>query len=234
MKFVNASENRIEILLGAKRFFLEPTQTFECEAGGEVNILLRHTYKSTALSEKEIIKDNNGFQNEFKTVADFVKGSDKPPYFNIVTDSKYTLNCPNTALVRIVSQKIRPNCFSAYDRLYPLVSQGNVTEISHEFAEKEEFKQLYKKAAMHGKRKLVNIGALLCSLLALPLFAFLIWANLIFGIVLTVLGVIALCAVFGILHLLIGVLSKGNLSSVFSDFESKQISKYYAEADKHK
>ena len=233
MKFVNASENRIEILLGEKRFFLEPTQTFEYEAGGEVNILLRHTYKSTALSEKEIIKDN-GFQNEFKTAADFAKGAYKPPYFNIVPDSKYTLNCPNTALVRIVSQKIRPNCFSAYDRLYPLVSQGNVTEISHEFAEKEEFKQLYKKAAMHGKRKLVNVGVLLCALLALPLFAFLIWANLIFGIVLTVIGVIALCAVWGILHLLIGVLSEGNLRSVFSDFESKQISKYYAEADKRK
>ena len=233
MKFVNASEHRIEILLGAKHLFLDPVQTFECGAGGEVNILLRHTYKSTALSEKEIIKDN-GFQNEFKTVADFAKGVNEPPYFNIVTDSKYTLNCPNTALVRIVSQKIRPNYFSSYDRLYPVVSQGNATEISHQFAEKEEFKLLYKKATLHGKRKLVNIGALLCALLALPLFAFLIWANLIFGIVLTVLGAIAFCTVFGILHLLIGVLSEWSLRSVFSAFESKQISKYYAEANKRK
>lgn len=147
MIFQNVSSAPVLLSVQDQEIQLAPGESQEIVCDQNVTLTLRHVDKSTSLSEDEIFKDmNNG--SAIATVLALYH----PPYFYVNLDSAYRLNNEAMSSVQIRQQELSPCYGVMYDRLYPVISSGTVTEESYSFAEKEEFTELFGRASHRSHR----------------------------------------------------------------------------------
>ena len=193
---------------------------------GRVDIVLKHLYESSTMPIKEIAEDLSN-----NTLASLFVASYQEPYFKIVLDSEYCVQCGENTVVKIQKQRLRPTYECSYDRLALEINNGSILYEKYDFSEKEDFKSLYKKVLYQsnkGGRIFRNI-LLFCAVVVLPLM---ILATMIIGI----LGFIGFSMVLGLLlipaliiELLARVTNKISFDMVVSCFENDKILKNYSE-----
>ena len=226
MIFHNTTQSQVFLTIDSHEFTLLPDESVEVNCQETAYIDLRHIYKSTALSEKEIRADDNDI-----SLISLALSSYQPPYFNIVLHSQYRISCGIDSVIQIQQQKIRPTYTCAYDRLYPCISHGFVEDLSQDFPEKELFKQHYRRAKKSGAKQILTILSIIASILSLPLIALLTAARPLIGIVSLLLFLIGLIAIWAIGLCVNALVAKADYAFVFKNFESDTIIQFFSDAE---
>ena len=225
MQFYNDTNCQVILTIGSSQTLLMPRQSVDIECDGEVDITLKHEYKSTCLTKDEIARDDMD-----TSLVSTLLSSYKPPYFNIVLDISYRLQCQNDAIIHIQREKIRATYYCAYDRFYPNVSEVKVIDNSHTFDEKQQFEEHYKSATQKGSKKIIKILLAVLSILSIPIIVLLSVINILLGTIALILSSIAVGAIALASFLISKLFNKVDYKLVLSDFESDKITAYYFDA----
>lgn len=221
MKIHNCADCAAYVAVGNDSFMLTPGESAIYDYDGTITIELRHDYGSTAMPEKEMAEY---FSPDSVIRLCFLSCRD--PFFQLVLDSEYEIS---GAEIEIRKEVIRPIDTCSYDRLYPLVRDGTVKELSYVIPEERAFKQLYLNAVCRSNRDIHAMHLIVISGLLLPisLFGFLI--DQMIGLICLV-GVVVVVAVAYFLGKLFSrQRSKADCSSFYANFRSGRIIRYFKE-----
>ncbi len=224
----NVSSIPVLAMFNGTEIVLTAGETREISCLGKMNLVLKHTYGSSALSMQEISKDLSG-----DSLIGLMLSSYHDPYFKIALVSDYSIVCSETTLIKIQRQKLRPSYSCFYDRLTIQILEGKVLYEKYDFDEKEQFKLLYNQALYHSHRS-ARVFEKILGFCATLTFLLLIYLSIKVGI-LGFIGGGLLLGLFLIPLIIIKVIVKattkvdGNM--VFSDFESDKIIKYFCEKE---
>lgn len=225
MNFYNASNSNVILCINSVQHLLMPGDAVDVDCGDDFSVVLKHPYKSTALSEAEIANDDMD-----ASIISVLAAPYKPPYFAIVLDSRYRIIGSANSTVRIQRERIRPTYACSYDRFYPQISQGSVTDISHTFPEKKQFESHYKSATSKGSTRILTILLIVLGAGAIPLIILLAFINILLAIAVLILCVLGLGAVWGGVSAISSCISKAEHRHILSGFESSKITHYYSAA----
>ena len=222
MMFHNSTNAEVLICMNGKEIALKPDANININCLGSVAVELKHSYCSTAMPVEQIALDNLD-----ASVVSLVTSSYKEPYFNLVLDCKYQISGSQETRVCIQKETIRPVYPCSYDRLYPVVSDGIVDDIAYTFPERQSFENHYLKVISGNNMKIVTILVIVLSILSLPITLICFFANLLIGIVATILIAVVLSLVYIVGKIISKLLSKAECSFVFSEFKSDRIIKHF-------
>lgn len=172
MKFRNVSPVSVIIQVDEREFYLNVHDTVEISCAPETAFVLKHTYKSTALSEKEIAADLSNDSLVSLAVAPYHE-----PFFRIALDGHYILHNETDSIILIQRHYLSPAYGVMYDRLYPIVDAQSSLSESYSFAEREAFIARYLNAtgnSLPSKKVFATILKIL-AILAIPFLAFTTW-----------------------------------------------------------
>jgi hypothetical protein len=225
MIFQNVSSVPVFLSVQDQEIQLAPGESQEIVCDQNVTLTLRHVDKSTSLSEDEIVKDMNNGSAIATAFASY-----HPPYFHINLDSAYRLNGEQTSVVQIRQQELSPCYGVMYDRLYPVISSGTITEESYSFAEKEEFTELYGRASHRSHRagRICKKVLIVLGVVAIPIVA----VATLFGGILGFLGCVLSLAPVAVPCAAVWLLSKVSErmdGRLLDKFESDSIGKAFSE-----
>lgn len=224
----NVSSITVLAVFNGTEIVLKAGEAREISCLGKINLVLKHTHGSSALSMQEISKDLSS-----DSLVGLMLSSYHDPYFKIVLNSEYSIVCSETTLIRIQRQKLRPSYACSYDRFAIQIIEGDILYQKYDFGEKEQFTILYNKSLRHSHRSARVFEKILifCSVFTV---LFSIYLSVKVGI-LGFIGGFLLLGLFLIPLIVIKVLSnvvtKVDANMVFSDFESDKIIKYFREKD---
>lgn len=223
MLFQNDSQVPVILTVNGVSTQIESGDATEIACGSNPCIRLQHNYQSTSLSSKEIAKDS---MND--SLLSVIYSGNLPPYFQVVVNSVYQLECSPHTTVNIQRERIRPTYACKYDRFFPQVSEGLVHEVSHTFSEREAFTRLYKAAVGRENRKAVKLLIIIAVILSLPLWILVLLSNIIAGLILVAIETAVLVGAWFAGCWLADLISGVDYKIVLSDFESNKIVKHYA------
>ena len=182
MIFCNATDEEIRIIVEENSVALMAGEIFECSYTGEVKFILKHTYESSALPKKDIVRAESD-----DSVVSLLIASYQEPYFKVVLDSCCVAEvCENTR-INILKEIVRPVYECSYDRLYVEVPDENLSEINYTFSERERFERYYNEAISENGEKTVSVIFTVLAVLALPLPILLLFVKWYIGLAATVL-----------------------------------------------
>lgn len=223
MFFHNISNNVVAVCIKEKKLLLQPNEKTEISVNGLIEITLKHLYGSASMSVQEIARDDADV-----SVVSAVLSSHNPPYFQVVLDSTYSIQGNSETLVQIQQQLLRPCYPCSYDRFCVSVYNGNLLGEMHQFAEKESFINIYKKATTKGTKKIVLIAVLVLVLFSLPVILGLWKFNHLLAIISAMGLVLVVCAVYLIAFLFSKLSNYVDKKTVLDNFESNVIAQYFA------
>ena len=172
MIFKNISPVSVIIQVDEQEFHLDVQDTVEIPCAPGTVFVLKHTYKSTALSEKEIADDLSNDSVISLAVASYHK-----PYFKIALDGHYALQNETNLMILIQRQYLSPAYGIMYDRLYPITDSPISLSESYTFEERDEYLKRYRDASkktVPSKRVLAKVLMIL-AILAVPFLSFATW-----------------------------------------------------------
>lgn len=222
MTFYNVTNSSVFLHNQSQKIKIEPNNSVNLDSLEKVIITLTHDYGSSAMSKKEIACDNAD-----DSIVSLLIAPHKKPYFNVVLDCTYEVQCAQASAVYIKQETLRPVYTCSYDRLYPSVIDGTVREISHTFQERKEYEEHYQRAISGSNTKIINILLLLLAISSLPIIIISYLASFMIGLVVMLVICVALFFIrfFGMLFS--RMISKADCSSVFSNFESNVIIDFF-------
>ena len=172
MIFKNISPVPVIIQVDEREFHLDAQDTLEIPCAATAVFVFKHTYKSTALSAKEIATD---LSND--SVVSMAVASYHEPYFKIALDGRYALQNNTDRTILIQRQYLSPAYGIMYDRLYPITDSTVVLSESYTYAERDEYVKRYRDASkkhVPSKRVLAKAFKIL-TILAIPFLALATW-----------------------------------------------------------
>ncbi|MBQ7398592.1 MAG: hypothetical protein IJW09_07215 [Clostridia bacterium] len=224
MIFQNVSSVPVLLTVQGQEIQLAPGESQEIVCDQNIMFTLRHVNKSTSLSEDEIVKDmSNG------SIVATALSSYHPPYFHINLDSTYHLNNEEMSLVQIRQQELSPCYGVMYDRLYPVISSGTITEVNYSFSEKAEFTELYLRASHRSHRagRIFKKILIVLGIIAIPIVA----VATLFGGILGLLKCVLSLAPVAVPCAMVGLLSKISEridGKKIENFENEKIKKNFS------
>lgn len=223
MFFHNISDTAVAVCVKGKQLILQPNDKKEFFVDGLTEITLKHLYKSSSMSVKEIAEDDADV-----SLVSAVLSSHNPPYFQVVLDSHYAIQGNSETLIQIRQQCLRPCYPCSYDRFCISVCNGTLLCEMYSFAEKERFINTYKKATAFGTKKIIRIAVFVLILFSLPEI-FLLWKfNNLLAIIASAVLALIICAVCVIAFLFSKFSKYADKKTVLENFESDIIAQYFS------
>ncbi len=225
MRICNISHCHTLVTVEGKGWPMAPGESIEFDYTGTIRLTLTHTYKSTALSQDEIARDDMD-----ASLVSVWLAAHKPPYFHIVLSTHCQVTCTNDTVISIHREKIRPTYYCAYDRLFPEVSKGTAVVTQQYFAEKKAFTEHYNKAIGKNSRTLRIIILAILASSSVPLLILLFLVNWVAGVIALLLDAVVLGGIYLIIRTLTYTYNKIDRRIVLDGFEEQKIAHYYAKA----
>lgn len=226
MIFKNASSAQVLFTLGQKQILIAPKETIDIDCCSNPFFCLGHTYRSTSMSLNEIKQDDLSFTS----IVDVMIAGHRPPYFHIVLDSEYRLECSENATVTLRRERLRPCYACEYDRIYPYVDEGDIKELSCTFQEKPAFTKLYLDAVGKSNKNILRLLIIVMIVFSVPCIGLVLLSNVIVGIALLLLGMLLFGSIYFAGRCVADAIARAECRTVLTDFESDRIMLYYRRA----
>ena len=223
----NLSVCDVFVCVNGAEHFLTSGQELKLSTVGMTNVLLRHSYHSSCVTDDELVK-------EYRDVSliSAITASYTPPPFELVMNTLCLLNLPNEGEVGIVRQRLRASPDCSYDRLEFVCSPNIICDEQYFVPEKGQY-LLKHKMAVKKSNRLIKWLAIILSVLFLPISALIIFIALNNGILYFVVGILTLCVILaplGVCYVLSAASTAAGQKLFSENFNSQIITEKYRKA----